>query len=195
MKIKLKKKSIIFIFILLLVFGVGSTFALFYTNVSVPNRYKIMNYDVVLDDEFDNEWGSRNVSISNNDTATDVVIRVSYNELFSKKFDGVTSFISNKIDGKDVVLKGWTDDFKSNFTLGEDGWYYYNKILKTSSTVKIMDSVELDNELISESYDYDNYLRYNYELDFNYEAIKADEENISTVWNKDAKIEGDNVIW
>lgn len=192
---KVKIKSIIFIFILLLVFGIGTTFALFYSNSAIPNRFKIMSYDVILNDEFDNKWGSRNVSITNNDSTSDVVIRVNYNESFSKVFDDERVYISNKINGKDVTIKEWTDDFNNDFILGEDGWFYYKKILKRKDTVNILKSINLDSNLISDSLDYDNYLKFDYELDFNYEAIKADKESISKFWNKNVEMEGENITW
>lgn len=195
MKVKIKINSLLFIFILIAVIGIGTTFALFYSSSFAANKFKIMNYNVVLTDNFDDNWGKREVFISNNDSNSDVVIRVSYNELFSKSFDDNILILSNTIDGEDVVYKGWTDDFLNNFTLGDDGWYYYKKILRKSESVRLMESFMLNKDLLSKSYDSDNYLRYNYELDFNYEAISADSDSIKDIWNKTVTIEGDNVIW
>ena len=70
---KIKKKSLIFILLLLLVVSVGSTYAVFYTQFAIPNKFDVMIYDVRVEDDFSGSWGPRSVKFTNNDVSNEGV--------------------------------------------------------------------------------------------------------------------------
>ncbi len=193
---KIKKKPLIFILLLLLTVAVGSTFAYYYNEVIIPNKFKAMTYSVAIEEVFNGTWGTKEVSIVNKEaTNTPVVLRVSYNELWINNVDGSNVSLNNKLNRQDVVTKNWTNNFVNDFVKGDDGWYYYKKVLNAEEKVKILDSIELNEELIRNSLDYDKYKNNTYELDFNVESIQANEEAIESIWGKVVNISGNEVTW
>lgn len=197
MKFKIIKKKPLFFLLLLLALGiVGTTFAYYYTEIAIPNQFRAMTYNVTIEEEFNNTWGTKKVSFVNNEeTNTPVVLRINYNELWRKEVNGVKLSLDNKVNGTNVVTKNWTTAFTNDFIDGGDGWYYYKKTLAAEASVQVLDSIALNESLISTSPYYDDYKSYTYELDFNFEAIQASSSAISEIWGKTATISGGNVIW
>ena len=77
----MKFKPLFFIAILLFLVAISSTFAYFYQSIVIPNRFVTMTYDVTLEEEFNNTWGTKKVTIVNKEeTSAPVVLRVNYNE-------------------------------------------------------------------------------------------------------------------
>lgn len=197
-KFKLKTlKPIVFIIILLFLGVISVTLALFYNRVTVVNKFKSMTYNVELEEEFYNKWGTKKVTIINKEeTNTPVVVRISYSELWSKKSDSdVLLTLNNGLNGINVVDKAWTNSFTDDFVLGNDGWYYYKKLLGSNESVQILESINLKEDLIKDSLYYEEYLSYDYELTFNYEAIQATSEAVKEIWGIDININGDNITW
>ena len=195
-KSKFKPKLMPLIFIaLLLIVTVSITYAVLFSTSSIANRFETMKYDVTLEEEFNNDWGTKRVYIKNNEAATPVVLRVSYIEFWSKEVEDELLTLSNKIDEQDVVNKNWTSTWRNDFVLGSDGWYYYTKVLNAGSTIQLLESIELDENVLASSQDADKYREYDYELTFNYETIQATEKAVKQLWNKDITISGDNVTW
>ena len=155
-----------------------------------------MTYNVTIEEEFNNTWGTKKVSFVNNEeTNTPVVLRINYNELWRKEINGVKLSLDNNVNGTNVVTKNWTTAFTNDFIDGGDGWYYYKKTLAAEASVQVLDSIALNESLISTSPYYDDYKAYTYELDFNFEAIQARSSAISEIWGKTATISGGNVTW
>ena len=193
---KLKKKPLIFLLLLLVLGIVGTTFAYYYTEIAIPNQFRAMTYNVTIEEEFNNTWGTKKVSFVNNEeTNTPVVLRINYNELWRKEVNGVKLSLDNNVNGENVVEKGWTTAFTNDFIDGGDGWYYYKKTLNAEESVQVLESISLKENLIRTSPYYDDYKSYTYELDFNFEAIQASSSAISEIWGKTATISGDNVTW
>ena len=193
---KLKKKPLIFLLALIAIGVVGTTFAYYYTEIAIPNQFKAMTYNVTIEEEFNNTWGTKKVSFVNNEeTNTPVVLRINYNELWRKEVNGVKLSLDNNVNGTNVVTKNWTTAFTSDFIDGGDGWYYYKKTLNAEESVQVLNSISLKEDLISTSPYYYDYNSYTYELDFNFEAIQASSSAISEIWSKTATISGSNVTW
>ena len=187
------KKPLIFGLLLLTLAVIGGTFAYYYSEVVIPNRFKAMTYDVKLVEEFEGDFGTKEVSIVNQEeTNTPVVIRMSYNEYWDNS-------LNNKYNNTDVVTKNWTTDFLNDFTYdSRSGWYYYTKVLNPESSVTVLNSTALNTNLVNASPDRSSYLSSDYHLDFNYEAIQAKEEAILDIWGDDllnVSINGGNVSW
>lgn len=184
MKIK-NKKIVIFILAIAFMGIIGTTYAYYQSNVVLPNRFQTMTYNVTINENFNNTWGTKEVSFVNNEESnTPVVLRVNYNEQWRKEIDDYVVLLSNKIGNTNVVTKSWTSDWNNNFVDGNDGWYYYKKVLGPQESVKVLNSIALNNTLISSSPDYENYQTYDYRLDFNFEAIQANESAIYDIWNR-----------
>ena len=193
---KIKKKPLFFLLLLLVLGIVGTTFAYYYTEIAIPNQFRAMTYNVTIEEEFNNTWGTKKVSFVNNEeTNTPVVLRINYNELWRKEVNGVKLSLDNNVNGTNVVIKNWTTAFTNDFIDGGDGWYYYKKTLPAEASVQVLDSIALNESLISTSPYYDDYKSYTYELDFNFEAIQASSSAISEIWGKTATISGGNVTW
>ena len=193
---KIKKKPLFFLLLLLALGIVGTTFAYYYTEIAIPNQFRAMTYNVTIEEEFNNTWGTKKVSFVNNEeTNTPVVLRINYNELWRKEVNGVKLSLDNNVNGTNVVTKNWTTAFTNDFIDGGDGWYYYKKILAAEASVQVLDSIALNESLISTSPYYNDYKSYTYELDFNFEAIQASSSAISEIWGRTATISGGNVTW
>lgn len=193
---KLKSKPLIFLILSISVFLIGGTFAYYYANYSLPNIFKTMTYNININEEFNGNWGTRKIYITNSETSnTSVVLRINYNEIWSKTVDGTPLTLSNTVNGINVVNKEWTSTFNNDFVDGQDGWYYYKKLLSPNQTIQILESISLNNDLISTSPYYDDYLTYNYEMLFNYEALEVNREKIKEIWNKTITVNGINISW
>jgi len=193
---KIKKRPLIFLLALFLLGIVGTTFAYYYTEVSFPNQFRTMTYNVTIEEEFNDTWGTKKVIFVNKEkTNTPVVLRINYNELWRKEVNGVKLSLDNNVNGENVVTKNWTSAFTSDFIDGGDGWYYYKKTLNAEEYVQVLDSITLKESLISTSPYYNDYKTYTYELDFNFEAIQANSSAISEIWGRNATITGGNVTW
>lgn len=197
MKFKnLKTKPLIFLPTLFLIFIIGMTFAYRYAEISISNQFRTMTYSVIIKEEFNNTWGTKKVNfINNEETNIPVVLRISYNELWRKKVNGIKLSLDNNVNGTNVVTKNWTSAFTTDFIDGGDGWYYYKKVLNAEESVQVLESISLNESLISTSPYYNDYKSYTYELDFNFEAIQATSRAISKIWQKTATISGDNITW
>ena len=193
---KKNKKVVLFLILLLSFIGIGSVYAYYQVNVIVPNKYKAATYDVEIEEEFEDEFGTKKVWIVNNEkTNAPVVLRISYNEFWSKTIDGVLLTLDNNVNGENVVEKTWTEDFLEDFELKEDGWYYYKKVLNPEERVQLLESISLKNELVSLSDYREEYHTYDYELAFNFESIQATKDAVLEIWDKNITIDGDNVTW
>lgn len=194
---KLKnKKTLFFALLLLVLVGIGGTFAYYYSEATIANKFKTMTYNIALREEFNNTWGTKKVFISNQEeTSTPVVLRVSFNEVWKVETEDGISFLPNSNGTDDFATKTWTNTFLNDFQCETDGWCYYKKVLNGQEEIQLLDSVNKNTTLISSSPDYDVYNDYDYELTFNYEAIQADAVAISEIWGIQTTISDGNVTW
>lgn len=193
---KNNKKIVLILLILLSFVGIGSAYAYYRASVIVPNKYKAATYDVELEEEFEGEFGVKKVWIVNKEkTNAPVVLRISYNEFWSKEIDGVLLTLDNNVNGENVVEKTWNEEFMNDFELGDDGWYYYKKVLDPEERVGILERIKLKEELIATSPYYNDYKTYDYELAFNFESIQATEDAVLEIWGKNININDDIVTW
>ena len=181
---KISKNFLIICGIFLLM-GIVGVSAIYISNVSLVNSFKTLTYKVDVLEEFYNDWGTKKIKVVNSEeTNADVVLRVTFNESFTKGND----ILSNEINGEEVVEKEYANDFLTHFSKDQDGWYYYDKVLKAKDSVEIINSINLKEDLIRTSEDYEKYKTYHYELGFQYETIQATEKAIKDIWGKDSKI-------
>lgn len=196
-KKKIKLKPFIFLMILGLGLLISGTFAYLYNEVIIPNQFKTMTYNVAIEEEFYDTWGTKKVTFVNKETTnTPVVLRFNYNEMWSKEIEGEIQVLSNKQNGTNVVTKEWTDAFNNNFVDGHDGWYYYKKVLGPNESVQVLNSIALNEDVVNASVSKDDYNNFDYELIFNYEAIQATEEAVKDIWGYEITInDGSDITW
>ena len=186
-----KFKPLIFVGILTVVCAVvGYTVAYYYSNIVVPNQFQSMTYNVqITEEDFNNTFGTKKVFFKNEEeTNTPVVLRFNFNESWGNG-------VNNLINGTNVVTKTWTDAFTNDFALGDDGWYYYKKVLNPQESVQVLESISRNDTLINSSPNRSEYVNSNYHLDINFEAIQATPEAVSEIWNKSITITGTSVTW
>ncbi|OPF50649.1 hypothetical protein BH721_07685 [Clostridium baratii] len=153
---------------------------------SKTNNFGVANIDVEIDEDFKppNDWdGSSNeklVKVQNNSTGP-ALIRVSIQKRWvdgnENPWAGDSNFI--KLNFSNDENKLWVD--------GEDGYFYYNKILpKGEVTEAILDSVELKiPEELKERYKGKKVI-----VDVKTEAVQATIDGYNAVWknlNNDIK--------
>ncbi len=191
-----KRKLIPLVLIILLILGLGIAYALYQSNITLPNEFKSMTYNIVLEEEFYDTWGTKKITLTNRDpTNTPVVLRISFNEIWSKTIQNQYLTLDNTVNGVNVVQKNWTSTFLNDFILDNDGWYYYKKTLNPEQSIQILNSIALQESVIQTSQYYQEYHNYDYELTFNYEAIQTTTQAIQSIWGKNATISGGNVTW
>lgn len=193
-KLKIKTRPLIFICLALLLTAY-ITYATLFSSNALLNKFKTMTYNVSLEEEFYDDWGTKKVYINNKDLENSLILRVNYAEVWSKEVDGKLLYLSNKVNGQDVVDKKWTSTFTDNFIKGSDGWYYYKKLLKPGEKILLLEEINLDDEVVAASPYAKDYKSYNYELTFGYETIQGDANAAQKLWNKTITISEDNVNW
>ena len=196
----------------LTLFLVAATFAIWSGKLEQTNELKADQISAKVEETF--EQGSKpsgtvtkEVAFRNDGTSS-AFLRVSYAETWEKSDGDSKLLLNNQVKGTDVAIKNWKDGFGSDngeWYSGDDGWFYYKKIMKPgTSTDKILESVRFPDDY---SGDYAEYKDADYQLFFRMELLQASvsqstlnssevNKNASTtVFGKEAVIEGENVKW
>lgn len=154
--------------------AIGSVYAWSKLSASVTNKINTPTIDVEVIEEFDEQttvdWYQpvdKKVQFKNIGTAP-IFIRVSYVELWRNTNNQVLSSIVN---GQEIVKKNWTDAWKNEWIDGNDGWFYYKKILQPNNLCsKILTSLEFDSSNLGNLTDI--YGNASYSLKFVSEAVQ-----------------------
>lgn len=168
--------------------GIGGTGAVIQHKLAVKNTLKTPTVEVSIDDTVGKMDGSKKqkVVFFENQGTADVFIRVAYAERWE---NGEKELLSSQSpDGKDVVKKfkdthlenSMENMFpKDEWTLGNDGWYYYRHVLKAANEADAYDKTEplltaVDfSDVASED---SEYFGADYELHFQVEAVQASDD-------------------
>ncbi len=197
--IKANKKIKKIALVLLIFISFISVVYAFYSSVaSFANQFITSTYHIDIEEEFNGTWGTKRVCFVNREeTNADALIRISYSEFWQLQYDAETILrLSNTVNGTNVVTKEWTEVFLNNFTYNKnDGWYYYNNVLSAQSEVCVLNSIDLNEELVATSEDAALYEAYQYGLDFNFESIQAAEQVVETIWEHEVTISNGVVTW
>lgn len=185
--------------------GIGGTGAVVQHKLAVKNTLKTPTVEVSIDDIVGETEGSKKqkvVSFENQGTA-DVFIRVAYAE----KWENENELLSSQNpDGHDVAKKFNDSQIENSmeemfprdeWTLGNDGWYYYRHVLKaandgdTDQTKPLLTAVDFSNISSQES----EYNGADYELHFQVEAVQASDdyelnvEAVDTVFGSEVRLD------
>ena len=171
--------------VILLIFAmaVGFTGATVLHSLTLENPIKTPTTDGGITEELNNN--AKKVSFTNNGEA-DVFLRVACTEtwILESNGEGEDIILPNQAiaeDGQSVsvaepVWKGITDD---SWTLGSDGWYYYNKVLPGSksgernrNTGLLVNNVEFNLDEIED----ERYQKAKYQLHFTMEVVQASDD-------------------
>lgn len=163
------------------------TFAVFAVsrNISVIEKnVKLASHGVKIIEDSDGGFGKKEISFKNDGADNSkILLRIAYSETWSDADDAI---VSNSINGNNVVSKEWTSDFNNDFINGNDGWFYYKKTLNPNATVKVLNSITLNDE---------SYSKYNYDISFRFEAIQADSNAASEIWSRNVTVDGEVAEW
>ena len=134
-KIK-NKKTLIMICSLLFVVVVGVTYALFYSNTSLPNIFGLGNYNVVTSETFTSpaSWQPgqeipKSITATNNGDIQ-AAFRVKYTESWvDSNNNPISNVPANAVTINFINTRDWTYN-------STDGYYYYNWIIEPGDTTK-----------------------------------------------------------
>ena len=126
-----------------------------------------------------------------NTGSTGVFVRVSFAETWTSREQWLSS-------DNDYVELNWTNAWEDEWEEGEDGWYYYKKVLLTETeTNEVLSSVTFK--------DYPevplDYINANYQLFFSMEVVQYSEETavnddaLRDVFRRSATVIDGNVTW
>ena len=191
--------------VILLIFAmaVGFTGATVLHSLTLENPIKTPTTDGGITEELDNN--AKKVSFTNNGEA-DVFLRVACTEtwILESNGEGEDIILPNQAiakDGQSVsvaepVWKGITDD---SWTLGSDGWYYYNKVLPGSksgernrNTGLLVNDVNFNLDEIED----ERYQKAKYQLHFTMEVVQASDDTevseaaVEKLFNKELDLSG-----
>ena len=206
---KLKMKAILPAAAFLAAAAIGTTFAWQTWDLSVTNELRSHETKVEVEEpEFHPEDGVKKVRFKNTGNSS-IFLRISYTEYWEKKEeDGTEYLLSNKLNGTEMATKHWTQHWLGGNSCqwedGNDGWYYYTKVLKPGThTDLILESVTFEN-VSSENKEY---LNSNYRLYFKAEAVQCsdgsntlnseevNDDATKSLFGKTATVTGDTVDW
>lgn len=205
-RVKVKQSQILLmIAVMICVTAIGGVYAWSKLSASVTNKINTPTVDVEVIEEFNEQatvdWYKpvdKKVQFKNTGTAP-IFIRVSYVELWKSTNDKILSTVVN---GQEIVLKNWTDAWKNEWVDGEDGWFYYKKVLQPNTiTAQILKSLEFDGSSLGELTSV--YGNASYSLKFVSEAVQYSKDidvNRRSIKNNfgigfvDIDLDG-NIIW
>ncbi len=162
--------------------GIGSTSAVIRHQINLKNEIStdtvIVEVEEDLKDDDPSDWTKpKKVSFKNPGSA-DVFLRVAYSESWSTSggADGERELLSNKMpDGKSDVASKVISNV--NWEPGEDGWYYYKKVLPAGSTTEnFMESVDFSKIDTLEVALKSMYTNAEYEIHFQAEVVQASDQ-------------------
>lgn len=186
--------------------GIGGTGAVIQHRLAVKNTLKTPTVEVGIIDTVGGKGTRKQKEVSfKNEGTADAFIRVAYAEQWEQ---GKELLSSQDADGKDLVDKFNGEKFndsmaemfsKDLWTLGSDGWYYYNHVLKAgTSTDTLLTAVDFsdfagENGVITDE-SLQKYQNADYELHFQVEAVQASDdyelnvEAVDTVFGSEVRL-------
>ncbi|MDF9824912.1 alternate signal-mediated exported protein [Breznakia sp. PF5-3] len=197
--------SLCFSFSLLtLTFAVDESYLWLLVDDEIENVLSLPYYQVSIIEDFPKveDWvpgtaATKKVQFSNRGNA-DVIIRCTYLEYWHNDKTLSNTFDHDGIPSTqevDTVTKQWTnywaDGNGSEWVNGNDGYYYYTKVLKAGDTTKpILNSLTMHGDLPS------IYAQEKYILTFKVEAliVSSDSNAIYELWKKRPQIENESTV-
>ncbi len=188
------KLALVFVSICLII-TIGITLAYYNSVVSIDNKLATNKPEVELIEKFSQgstflpgEKVDKQIKFSNSGKI-DALIRVKYSDIWidlnDKSVDGDT----------DLVVKEWTKAWNNEWIDGNDGYFYYTKILRTGAITNIiLDKLVLLDKASNDDHDFD-YSALAYKIIFELDACMVSNEAAQISFGKSIKISGENVTW
>lgn len=193
----LKTKAILPAVVLLAAAAIGTTFAWQTWQAGITNELNAHQTDIEVKEEF-TPYEKKKVWFKNTGTSC-VFLRVSYVETWKK--DGL--LLSNEAGDREVAEKLWTPAWgdPNLWEPGDDGWYYYKKVLKAGAeTDSVLENVVFEH--LPEEYQNAEYGLY-----FQAEAVQCSDGSSTLnsaevnrratreLFGREAMVTGDDVTW
>ena len=128
----------------------GVSFAFWSGNIEMTNVLKADQMTARIEETFTQETApdgivSKTVAFQN-DSSCAAFLRVSYAETWEQTDgDSKRRLLNNQVGQTDVAKKNWKNGFGQDsefWTDGQDGWFYYKKVLQPgASTENVLESV------------------------------------------------------
>lgn len=209
MKIAERTKLLIAILGLAAITLAGACYAYWSTSMSHLNELKADSVQASINETFRQDsvpegTVTKKVSFKNEGSAA-AFLRIAEVEAWRMEKDGSQMLLSNTVDGRPVATKNWTDAFRDSslWEKGDDGWYYYKKILAPGKTTEdILASVTFP------EYEgaYQDYAKADYMLYFRMELLQASDSRATlnksevnakagqTVFGRKAVVDGSGTV-
>lgn len=188
---------------IVVVFGVGTTYAYNLHSIQQDNRLKASKVEgeIIENGNFVEEESSfllvkggttkKEVQFKNTGVSA-VFVRVSFGETWR---DGFGAWLTG--DNEYVTLH-WTKEWEDEWQLGDDGWYYYKKILEPNTlTAEVLTAVEFESD---ENLPLEYQSAY-YQLFFTMESVQYSEDMevndgaLESVFDRSATVTDGVVTW
>lgn len=178
-RIKVKRSQVLLMIAVMICFmAIGGVYAWSKLSASVTNKINTPTVDVEVIEEFDEQtmvdWYKpvdKKVQFKNIGTVP-IFIRVSYVELWKNANNKI---LSSVVNGQEIVKKNWTDAWKNEWVDGNDGWFYYKRVLQPNTlSSHVLTSLEFDSSNLGELTDI--YGNASYSLKFVSEAVQFSED-------------------
>lgn len=196
-----KKKTALIFASIIMVCGVGITLAYYFSKVDLENALETAVPGVGIVEKFETgsqflpgEEVGKEVKFSNTGE-NDALIRVKFKEDW---YDVLTNQTTSCEPTE--VLKEWTKYWAGKDTAewiyGNDGWYYYTKILPAGDeTNLILSSVKLNNTASNDDHAED-YSNKKYQLVFTLEASQVSNKATQELFKKSVDLSNkNNIVW
>lgn len=165
--------------VMLCISTIGGIYAWSKLSASVTNKIKTPTVDTEVVETFDEEskvdWltpVTKEVQFKNTGTAP-VFMRVSYAEFWKSNDNKILSGIVN---GQEIATKNWTSSWQNEWVDGNDGWYYYKKVLQPDQlTSRVMESLTFHTPELNPN----PYVIADYTLKFASEAVQYSSKDMA----------------
>ena len=205
------RKKLLFLVGCMALLLIGTCYAFWSGQIAHTNQLKADEVTAEIQEVFQQDTvptGSVQKKVSfRNDSTSSVFLRVCYAETWQATEDDKVILLNNQVNGSDVAVKNWKNGFGEESSLwsdGGDGWFYYKKVLEPGAeTENILEEVTFP-DYTGEYVDYRNA---DYQLYFRMEILQLSDSQSTlnssevnqaastTVFGKEAMVNGDSVAW
>lgn len=186
----MKKKVLLILGIFLVFVTTTISLAYFTSKENKENKFSIGSIQTKINEDFDkNSEEVKNLSTIavkkkvciENTGKNPVLVRVIITPQWEKT-DENGNIIGNIVSASNQVQLNFSNDISKNWIKGNDGYYYYNKVLEPKETTSyLLESVQLKDNIPSD--EKDEYKDRELAINVSSEATQVNEKALNNKWN------------
>lgn len=186
----MKKKVLLILGIFLVFVTTTISLAYFTSKENKENKFSIGSIQTKINEDFDkNSEEVKNLSTIavkkkvciENTGKNPVLVRVIITPQWEKT-DENGNIIGNIVSASNQVQLNFSNDISKNWIKGNDGYYYYNKVLEPKETTSyLLESVQLKDNIPSD--EKDEYKDRELAINVSSEATQVNEKALDNKWN------------